>query len=413
MLTLFTRRVLPVLLGLVIFPNTTFGQQQVETLLYYGCTGSETAGPSCPKFREVIGHREVQMALLQVAAQPRSLEFVDEALRGAGVTASALEALHLIRRDGYRYVLRFWLYTRADLDKLRAVAEVEGRSLAAAFLAHRAEITEMLRRDPLAGVDWKTMAYFLVGCVSLDWDGLNLTVEQGYRTEGPYLPEARQPGGGGSLQGLYWGSRNWHEPVAMTSFGDHYSGPRHALPNLLDSLSLNAPEPLKSAVTGVAAMLIRRQVGTIMLALRDGDKDRSHLAAVAGLADEDADAVLKFLMQLNYVSTDGTRYRAIIPVLTQRDAPMVEDLRRLGRDVMVQWLAKRHEALQQQLADLTPLRNGVPLADGFYWIWHYLFRVANRELVAAGLLADPYAPDRAFKGFIPAVYQLNVVMGPM
>jgi hypothetical protein len=59
------------------------------------------------------------------------------------------------------------------------------------------------------------------------------------------------------------------------------------------------------------------------------------------------------------------------------------------------------------------MRYGVPLADGFYWIWHYLFGVANRELVAAGLLADPYASDRQFKGFIPAVYQLSVVMGPM
>ncbi len=53
---------------------------------------------------------------------------------------------------------------------------------------------------------------------------------------------------------------------------------------------------------------------------------------------------------------------------------------------------------------LSFVRNGVPLEDGFYWVWHYLFGVANRELAAAGLLSDPYDPGSHFGGFLPVVW---------
>ena len=41
-------------------------------------------------------------------------------------------------------------------------------------------------------------------------------------------------------------------------------------------------------------------------------------------------------------------------------------------------------------------------------IWHYLFGIANRHLVEAGLFADPYASTRNYKGAIPAVYELEL-----
>ena len=79
---------------------------------------------------------------------------------------------------------------------------------------------------------------------------------------------------------------------------------------------------------------------------------------------------------------------------------------------MLDWLAARYQPLSRELSTLTPQRHGVPLSNSFYWVWHPVFGVANRELVAAGLFADPYDSNRTFKGFIPAVYQLDVVQGP-
>jgi len=415
-MTRFRRGTVLIFLSLLALQSLTFGQSKEGVLLKYSYTGSGKPGVSGREFMAAMKHREVQKVLLDLATAPLSQVFLDEALKGTGVTPGDLQALGLIRTDGDRYLLAFSLYTRADLDKIRAVAEVEGKTLAAALLAHRSEIEEILTRDPLPGVDWRAVAYFVLGCASLDWDGLNLTVEKGYRTvpkEGTYLPEALQPGGGGSVRGLYWGSHSMHAPIAFTSFGDHYSQPRNALPDLLWYLDLNAPEPLKSHLIDAADALIRRRAGMMMLALRDSDKNRMQLAAAAGVTEEEAEKLLTLLAQLNYIRVVDDRYRAIIPVLTERDAPMVKQLRRIGHEVMVEWFAKHHEILCQKLGDLTPVRYGVLLSDGFYRVWHYVFGIANRELVTEGLFANPYDPGRSFKGFIPAVYQLDVVQGPL
>ncbi len=47
----------------------------------------------------------------------------------------------------------------------------------------------------------------------------------------------------------------------------------------------------------------------------------------------------------------------------------------------------------------------------FAFSLYYMFGIANRELVAAGLRAGPHAPDRMFKGFIPTVYPFHVARG--
>jgi hypothetical protein len=175
---------------------------------------------------------------------------------------------------------------------------------------------------------------------------------------------------------------------------------------------MEAPESLKSKLVDAADSLIRRRAGMMMLALRKGEKSSNQLAEASGITEVEANKLLELLIELNYVSVVDGRYRAIIPVLDEDDASMVKELRRLGREVMVKWFDERYKALCQQLSDLSPVRYGVPLSEGFYSVWHYLFGIANRELVAAGLFADPYDASRIFKGFIPAVYLLRVAQGP-
>ncbi len=404
----------------VFVHNAVFGQSTETPLLNYNYSGAGKPGASGREFLEVMAHREVQEVLLEVAAEPRNPAFLEEALKGTGVTSEVLQMLRLIRREGDKYVLGFSLFTSADLDKIRAVAEVEGKSLAAAVLARRSEIQGILTHNAQPGVDWKARAFFIIGCVSLDWDGLNLVRKKGYLAvpeNGTYLPRASQVGGGGSVRALYWGSHSMHETIAVTSFGDHHSVPRHALPDLLWPLKselrqMEAPESLKSKLVDAADALIRRRAGMMMLALRKSEKTSKQLAEASGITEVEANKLLDLLLELNYVSAVDGRYRAIIPVLDEDDALMVKELRRLGREVMLKWFDVRYKALCQQLSDLTPVRYGVPLSEGFYWVWHYLFGIANRELVAAGLFADPYDASRIFKGFIPAVYLLHIAQGP-
>jgi len=397
-----------------------YGQTNDTPLLGYSYTGTGKPGISGQEFMAVMAHLDVQRILLELAAAPRNQAFLDAALKGTGITPEFMRTLRLIRRKGDEYVLGFMLFTNADLDKIRAVAEIEGKSLADAVLSQRSEIQGILTKYVHPRVDLKEIAYFILGYCSLDNDGLNLVGSKGYLAvpgKDAYIPSAHQIGGGGSVRGLYWGSHSMHKEIALTSFGDHYSVPRHALPDLLwplkESLQgMNAPETLKSDLVDAAEALILRRAGMIMLALRDGDKTDKQLAEAANLTGEETAKLLGLLSRLSYVRNADGLYRAIIPVLDERDAPMVRELRILGRKVMIKWLEEGYKRLTVELGDLSSVRYGVPLSEGFWDIWHYVFGIANRELVAAGLFADPYGADRIYKGFIPAVYRLDVVQGP-
>jgi hypothetical protein len=123
-----------------------------------------------------------------------------------------------------------------------------------------------------------------------------------------------------------------------------------------------------------------------MLALRDGARDADQLAATTGLAQADVKDVLELLAALEYVTGSQGVYTAVVPVLTERDRPMVAELRRLGRQATVKWFDERYPSLRAELAALTPGRFGVPLSHSFSRIWHHVFAIANRELVAAGLV---------------------------
>jgi hypothetical protein len=108
------------------------------------------------------------------------------------------------------------------------------------------------------------------------------------------------------------------------------------------------------------------------------------------------------------IESDGT-CTASIPALTERDRSMARELRVLGRQARMTWMDERYEQLSTDLVGLTLRGHGVTLSHNFWWEWSRAFAVANRELVAEGLCADPYDPKPTFEGFIPAGYPLEVV----
>ena len=414
-MTLQKAATLSLLVWGLVFPGLGRAQQP-EDLFTYGITGSDPHGA----YTSAMSHLPVQKLLLDLAAQPRSAGFMDAALQGSGVSRQDLEGLGLVRRQGDDYVLSFTLFTSADVRRVRAVAESSARSLVSAFLARRPEIEVALQKYPVKTVDPKAVAYILLGCFSLDWDGLDLTAEKHYRSAAPeqpdgdrYIPWAEQKSDL-TLKGIYWGSHNEDLPnVVFTSFGDHFSLPRYALPDLFWRLPRwateegNLPESLKPKLRSalwVSVQITARQIGDMLVALREGGKTKEELAQVASLTPEQAADLLGLLVELEYIGQEGEQYYARIPVLGEQDQAMVMELRHIGRQIAETWLAAHYEQLHNDLAGLTPLRYGVPFADGFTQVWHYIFGEANRQLVEAGLFADPYAENRKYKGFIPAVW---------
>jgi len=389
--------------------NPTEKERQKQNILDYSYSGSREFGR---EFLKIMEHPEVQQLLLEMAESPKSVGDIENALNEIDVTLSDLLNLQLIRQDGNRFELSFILYTREDMDLIRAVAEEMGKLLAEGILARRTEVENIIKSDVPSGVDWRESAFFIIGCVSLDWDGLRISRNEGFLTQpkkGEYIPQAIQPGGGGSNRALYWGSHNNHSQIAITSFGDH-SSIRQALPDITWRMEVDAPDPVNKSLIDAASRLTRLGVGRIMTSLRESDLDLSELSEKISLPEDETERLVKLLLDLDYIIEVDTKYRAIITVLTERDRKRVNQLRQIGKNVIHNWYAENYSAMCEELSNLTPVKYGVSLADGFYWVWHYIFGIANRELVKMGLFADPYDPNRRFQGYIPAVYLYDVVI---
>jgi len=421
--------ILPVLLSVAMSVTTCSptppdvpaepGVETRENLLSFGITGSAKMFPEKLNPSFVLRHSEVQKLLLDLAHAPMSAEEIDAALDESPITREDLETILFIRQEQARYVINFTLLTREDLARVSAVSDKYGNSLASAYVANRDRINGILSDYSLEGVDPKAAAYILLGCFSLDWDGLDLTAEKGYRALGTlrpggsiYTPWAKERGDV-SLKALYWGSHNdYHSDFVLTTFGDHDALPRNGFPDLLWRTSgalsdMNIPDGFRVPwlkLTRHALSELALPVGQVMMALGGGGKSAADLAVMSGLETEELEDLLHTLEHLQYIEKVGGRYRADIPVFSQQDAPMIEELLDVSRAVMEEWLADNHDTIRSELGEITPLRYGVPYEVVFTQIWHYIFGLTNRHLVEAGLFADPYGDGRTNKGFLPAVW---------
>ena len=245
------------------------------------------------------------------------------------------------------------------------------------------------------------MAFIILGCFSLDWDGLKFATQNGYRATAPkrksgqffFMAEER---GGPSLKQIYWGSNNiTYGKYGFTSFGDHFS-PR---PNMWN-IRRNGPPEFRS----LSAQQFAELIGAIMLRLREGPLPADRLAEAAMVPRQETDALLAGLASIGFVQRDEERYRAAVPVLAMRDKAMMRALLRIGRDAIGRWFTANYAEFQAAMHDISPVRNHVPFPVAFDQLWHYLFGIANQKLVEAGLFADPYSPEAALKGYVPVVY---------
>lgn len=403
----------------VLATGTVLAQQ--PELLDHSIVGSESCHAGVPCYNEIIAKVPVQRLLLKLADAPMEGARFDATLRGTGTSPDDLLALHLVRREDSRYVLNFPLFTASDVRLIRAHAETYADSLAKAILGRRADIEAALSDYEVPGVDRKEVAYFLLGCVSLDWDGLEITAANHYRAvarqqpDGDYVPSAEEKTEQ-SIKGIYWGSNNARfGTTGFTSFGDHYSR-RFGFPDLLWAAPGRIaprdgdPEGVQAALRSfvyAAAEGAAADAGRIMLTLRDGERSADGIAAAVSKPVDQTSDMLNALARLGYVSEEGKRYRAATPVLTARDQGMSDRVREIGREVMERWLASNYPRIKTDLEGLSASRSGVPFEQSFTMVWHYIFGIANRKLVEAGLFADPYAAGRMYKGSVPAVYSLE------
>jgi hypothetical protein len=121
-------------------------------------------------------------------------------------------------------------------------------------------------------------------------------------------------------------------------------------------------------------------------------------------------ALLNLLEALAYVhGNPDSGYKPLIPVLPEEDARLVEDVLTKSGGVLVNWLPENMDELRESLSGITPLKYGLTFEEVFSQVWHYLFGLTNHHLVENGFFADPYAPTRKYRGFIPCVWHPDIM----
>lgn len=407
--------------GALVLALTAAASAEAQTLRY-GVTGQAVGGPEGPQ--TLLGMAGVQAAVTAAAEGPLTTAELNRRLAGA-TTPAALVNAGLLRRAGDRYALALNYYSAEDERLLRRTGERRSAGLAQAFLDRRSEF-EMLLKDYDLGVPADMVMFAVLGCVSLDWDGLDVTAEGGWRRAatvqpngGSYIPWARAEAEGASVKGLYWGSHNAQTPtLAFTTFGDHDALPRAGLPDVVwvmnaERLDRRLPEALREQIAEEASAGFDADfsyAAAMLLALRDGPRDRAALIGAAGEDEARAEQALKLLTRLSYVAEKDGRYAAAVPVFDARDAPMLNAARDLARAVIRDWLAANYDGLKADLADLSSVRAGVPFEQLFTDVWHDLFGWTNYRLARAGLFVDPYGPYSRFEGFIPFVWSPELAL---
>ena len=406
-------------------PAAAAGQSVIST----GITGQVTStGMANPQY--VLSFIEVQRLLLEAAGGPVTASRVSDALNGIPVTLQVLEDDGLLAptEDG-RYRLSYLLLTRDDQQKIYEVTRRAGADLASSIAARRADFDAVMGRFTHSELH-DDLLFGLVAGFLLNWQGLKLGTDLGYRVETPvhpngdrYLVHSTENGAHLDSKAMYWGSHTYPGPrVAFTTFGDGPSQPRlNGIPDVYTEpleagLEVLQDRPqLYNAVETSFLRFLRGALdplGDVMLAVSRRSGSAADIATATGL---DADAVtahLNLLEATGYVTREDGHYDAAVVVLTEEDRPIVEGALTLGRDILTTWLKESHGRLEGELSGISPMNNGVPFDVAFSEVWHYVFGFAAKDLVAKGFYADPYAAGRTHVGFVPVVWPSSFHLTP-
>lgn len=399
-----------------------------QPLITTSVTGSiKASGLDDPQY--VLSFVPVQRLMLEATRRSLTREEIQKAVQETPVTLDRLVQLELLRSsDNGTYRLNYLLLTAEDRRTIYRVSARYGKSLADAFRAHQTEFNEILSRYPNAGLRPQLM-FDLIAGAALDWGGLRLATELGYRVQEPrhangdvYLVHSAEVGAHLDSAGLYLDSETAPgSKMSFSTFGDGDSSPRlQGLPDVFEGIEgatedwRKTPEVYAALRSEYMALLLLAidDAGEVMNAVANGTGTDAALAAILPLPENRRTAILHLLTAIGYLHETDHRYVVGVPVLTERDKPLVDATLKLSREIMTDWLRQNYPPVKNDLSELSPMRNGLPFSLVFSEVWHYEFGFAAKSLAESGFYANPRAQGNRYEGYVPLVWASSVLKGP-
>lgn len=408
-----------------------------EAEFFAGYAGSPPAA-KMDRARTCFDEPKVREVLRQMEGGPIGQAQLDRALDGAPCSRADVTRLRLIREVNGGWGIAFAYFNADDMRAIDRAATRLVPSLVEAYLQERKAYERIFAAYPVHSVSFEKLAFVMIAGFSLNWDGLTVLKDLGYRR--PILVSgdgwrysfwASQEVPDHSVREFYWGSSTFPEPkrllegaaadFAFSSFGDPYSEPRMNFPDLLlTPAGKMAPEVRAAAVklgltqdknyglSDVLGLGRARDFAALLFALRHGPATREEL----GVKPRDPgkiDAYLELLLRTQYVerARDG-RYQLLVPVLDDADRKLVDESRALSRRILSTWLQAHYAELKQELANLTVAKQGIPFEALVTQVWHEVFGLTTRQLVRSRLILDPRGANMVHPGSFPALWRHSV-----
>lgn len=395
---------------------------------------------------------KIRRLIYALEQRPATRHEVETAIASTGYTIDDLLRVRILREENGRFYIGFNYFTADDMRAIYAMSDKYVPSLVAAYQARKGDFERLFKNYPAKTVPHDVLAFALVAGFSLNWDGLKLTREKGWRE--PQLVRGKSADGkdwqysfwaaedvpGHSIHGYYWGSSTFPagqynlpgDPLDyfFSSFGDPYSDPRMNLPDLLFIPGEAMAEPVRAIATRIGladrslfggefqlknalGLEIARPVGAILFALRKHPMTAPELGETLAETDRGGlDDLLALLMETGYVDRDGEKYRLLAPVFDEGDKEMFDAAMALSREIQEDWLSAHYAKIRADLSGLTALKQGVPYGSLFTQIWHDFFGHATHDLAEDRFFADPEGEAFKYKGSLPAVWRSSLYIQP-
>jgi len=401
--------------------------QDDEPPLQVGVTGS-LPSEERKNVTAILNSAEMQRLILEITEKPIGRAELENAVADRFFSVEDMVATGLVREEQGRFHVDFNLLRIEDQHSILEISEQAGRDLAAAFIDRRSDFERLAQGHSQPHTGDAELFFIVLGCFSLDWDGLEMTEARGYRAAAQrtidgqsFTPWAKEKGASVSLKGLYWGSHNSATSQAtFTTFGDHHTTPRFGLPDMLWNIgdAFQQYEDHEDGRQAARHMLSAYandaldDIGRVMFALQKRDLTVDEIVAATEVDPDKVGPILALLEVAQYVGRYDNKWGSKILVLGPDAVDTVTGMTDIGRQIMIDWHGQNYEQIKSSSSKLTPIRNGVPFERVYTEIWHFVFAIANRTLVAEGFFADPYAEDRPHKGFIPVIWSNGIVESP-
>jgi hypothetical protein len=350
-----------------------------------------------------------------------------KAVAGLPFGLAELERDGVLRKQGDTYRIAYMVLSVKDISAIYDAGQKYGPSLARAFIVAKPRFDKVVARYPRPDLKPDLLFHLVAGYI-LNWDGLRVGTELGMRAQPTVRPNgdryilySKERGPRKDATALYWGSHSSNKVgnIRLTTFGDAPSQPRlSGLPDNYFEVDAEQLKPRPTVYGAVNAQLnslsdeILLEEGKIMLALHDGPKTIEQVRQATSLSPEHLAQSLAVLTASDYAELRDGTYQSKIITLTEADRPMVDEARELGREILTAWLKANYPKIRNDLAALDVNKAGVDFPYTFSEVWHYIFGFTTKELAERGFYTNPRAPNRTHVGFVPVVFQADLVPMP-